>query len=72
MTINGGTVAGSDGTDPITVLNPTVHRERYRSASSTDRSLPAGGTDTYTIVLNATVPADLDPALRECTENDRG
>ena len=71
VTINGGTVVGSDGTDPITVLNPTVPGSGTFGIV-TDRSLPAGGTDTYTIVLNATVPADFDPALGECIENTPG
>jgi len=69
--INGGTVVGSDGTDPITVLNPTFPGSGTFDIV-TDRPLPAGGTDTYTIVLNATVPADFDPALGECTENTPG
>ena len=71
VTINGGTVVGSDGTNPITVLNPTVPGTGT-FAIVDGRSLPAGGTDTYTIVLNATVPADFDPALSECTENAPG
>ena len=58
VTINGGTVVGSDGTDPITVLNPTVPGSGTFGIV-TDRPLPAGGTDTYTIVLNATVPGGL-------------
>ena len=71
VTINGGTVVGSDGTDPITVLNPSVPGG-VTFGIVDGRSLPAGGTDTYTIVLNATVPADFDPALGECTENTAG
>ena len=44
VTINGGTVVGSDGTDPITVLNPTVPGGGTFGIV-TDRPLPAGGTD---------------------------
>ena len=71
MTITGGTVVGSDGMNPITVENPTVSGGGTFGIV-TDRPMPAGGTDTYTIVLNASVPADFDPALGECIENTPG
>ena len=71
VTVNGGTVSGTDGTDPITVLNPTFTGAGPVEVVS-DRQLPAAGTDTYTVVVNASVPLTIDPALRPCQDGQSG
>ncbi|MDQ2749519.1 MAG: SpaA isopeptide-forming pilin-related protein [Actinomycetota bacterium] len=70
VTINGGTVTGTDGTAPITVTpgwNGTTG-----TVIVTARALPANGTDTYTVVVNATVPVDVDEAELPCTDGGSG
>ena len=65
VTVNGGTVTGVDGVAPIVVSagwNGTSD-----TGMVTNRALPAAGTDTYTVVVNATVPADAAPAELPCT-----
>lgn len=62
----GGTVTGSDGSAPIAVTsgwNGTSNK-----VIVTNRALPAAGTDTYTIVVNATVPVDAAAAELPCTD----
>jgi fimbrial isopeptide formation D2 family protein len=67
VVVNGGTVSGTDsGGDPITVLagwSGTDHAQIV-----TGRALPAGGTDTYTVVVNATVPSTISTDAATCSE----
>ena len=71
MTVNSATVTdSSDGTNPITPLVNTWDGTTLSIVS--DRHLPAFSIDSYTIVVNATAPADISVAAADCSEDGAG
>ena len=71
MTVNSAAVTdSSDGTNPITPLVNTWDGTTLSIVS--DRHLPAFSIDSYTIVVNATAPADISTDAADCSEDGAG
>ena len=71
ITVNSAEVtASSDGSGSVPGVINTWDGTTLSIVSA--RALAAGATDTFTIVVNATAPADLPPSIAECSGNEPG
>jgi uncharacterized repeat protein (TIGR01451 family) len=71
ITVNSAKVtASSDGTSSIPGIINTWDGTTLSIVNA--RALAAGGTDTYTIVVNATTPAVVPPSVGDCSDSGAG